>query len=55
MIEVLERCFAERVNSSEWQSKMKQMIPSYGESLDEDVALLHEVRSRTLKTLSLVV
>lgn len=53
MIEVLERCFAERVNSSEWQSKMKQMIPSYGESLDQNVPLLHEVRERTLRVLRL--
>jgi malate dehydrogenase (quinone) len=53
MIEVLERCFPERMNSSEWQAKLKQMIPSYGESLDENVPLLHEVRERTLKVLKL--
>ena len=29
------------------------MVPSYGESLDENVALLHEVRRRTLATLHL--
>jgi malate dehydrogenase (quinone) len=54
MIEVLQRCFAERMGSCEWQAKLKQMIPSYGESLDENVPLLHEVRRRTLKTLKLV-
>jgi len=54
MIEVLERCFPERVASPEWQAKFKQMIPSYGESLDENVALLHEVRERTLRVLKLV-
>jgi malate dehydrogenase (quinone) len=41
------------MNSSEWQAKLKQMIPSYGESLDENVPLLHEVRERTLKVLKL--
>ncbi len=32
---------------------MKEMVPSYGESLDDNVALLHEVRRRTLATLRL--
>jgi malate dehydrogenase (quinone) len=54
MIEVLQRCYPERMASNEWQAKLKEMIPSYGESLDENVALLHEIRSRTLKTLKLV-
>jgi malate dehydrogenase (quinone) len=53
MIEVIERCFKPRMKSAEWKRKMKEMIPSYGESLDENVALLHAVRSRTLSTLQL--
>lgn len=53
MIDVIERCFKPRMKSAEWKRKMKEMIPSYGESLDEDVALLHEVRRRTLTTLHL--
>jgi len=53
MIEVIERCFAARVKSAEWQRKLKSMIPSYGESLDENVPLLHAVRERTLATLGL--
>jgi malate dehydrogenase (quinone) len=53
MIEVIERCFKQRMKSAEWKQKMKEMIPSYGESLDENVALLHEVRQRTLDTLKL--
>jgi len=53
MIEVIERCFRARMQSADWQNKMKEMIPSYGESLDENVALLHQVRERTLATLGL--
>lgn len=53
MVEVIERCFKSRVKSAEWQRKLKQMIPSYGESLDENEALLHAVRERTLATLGL--
>lgn len=54
MVEVIERCFPSRAKSADWQHKLKQMIPSYGQSLDEDVALLHAVRDRTLSTLALV-
>jgi len=53
MVDVIERCFASRMLTPEWQSKMREMIPSYGESLDENAALLHEVRNRTLATLQL--
>jgi malate dehydrogenase (quinone) len=53
MIEVIERCFAERVKSDDWQKKLKVMIPSYGQSLDENEELLHAVRERTLATLGL--
>lgn len=53
MIEVIERCFKQRVKNDNWQQKLKLMIPSYGESLDDNVALLHKVRERTLDTLGL--
>jgi malate dehydrogenase (quinone) len=50
---VIERCFKSRVKSADWQRKLKLMVPSYGESLDENEALLHAVRERTLTTLGL--
>jgi malate dehydrogenase (quinone) len=53
MVEVVERCFGSRMKSADWKLKIKEMIPSYGESLDEDVELLHEVRQRTLRVLKL--
>jgi malate dehydrogenase (quinone) len=53
MLEVIDLCFKQRMKSVEWKRKLKEMIPSYGESLDENVALLHEVRKRTLDTLRL--
>ena len=53
MIEVIERCFKSRMKTAGWKQKMHDMIPSYGESLDENVPLLHEVRKRTLATLHL--
>ena len=53
MIEVVERCFKSHLKTAAWKHKMKEMIPSYGESLDENVPLLHEVRKKTLATLHL--
>jgi malate dehydrogenase (quinone) len=53
MVEVIERCFKPQMRTAEWKRKLKGMIPSYGESLDENAALLHEVRRRTLATLRL--
>ncbi len=53
MIEVIERCFPSSVASPGWQNKLKEMIPSYGISLDENEDLLHAVRERTLDILGL--
>lgn len=52
MINVLERCFAARLKD-EWHPKLKELVPSYGESLIENTALLKSVRQHTLKTLKL--
>ncbi|MDX1456815.1 MAG: malate dehydrogenase (quinone) [Marinobacter sp.] len=53
MINVLERCFADKMDTPEWQERMRQLVPSYGQSLVEDEALLNRVRERTLSTLNL--
>lgn len=54
MINVLERCFSDQLSSVNWQHKMKQLVPSYGESLIENASLLKQVRKRTLSTLQLL-
>jgi malate dehydrogenase (quinone) len=54
MIDVLERCFSTQLRTANWQQKMKQLVPSYGESLIEDADLLKTVRKRTLNTLNLI-
>ncbi|HEY3300346.1 MAG TPA: malate dehydrogenase (quinone) [Methylophilaceae bacterium] len=53
MVEVIQRCFKDQVNSEAWHQKLKLMIPSYGESLVDDAHLLKTVRDRTLKILKL--
>ncbi|WP_299758903.1 malate:quinone oxidoreductase [uncultured Pontibacter sp.] len=54
MLGLLERCFMHRINTEEWQEKLKEMIPSYGQSLADDPALLDRVRSYTSEVLGLV-
>jgi malate dehydrogenase (quinone) len=53
MINVIERCFKNELNKTEWQQKLKALVPSYGESLTDDANLLKQVRDRTLKTLNI--
>jgi malate dehydrogenase (quinone) len=53
MLEVLERCFSHKMQSAEWQDKIKAMIPSYGHSLITDAQLLASVRKQTLTALKL--
>lgn len=54
MIEVIETCFAKQMKTEEWQAKFKEMVPSYKQSLIDNVALLETVRNRTLSVLNLV-
>ncbi|WP_050182855.1 malate:quinone oxidoreductase [Domibacillus robiginosus] len=51
MLEVISKCFPGYVK--EWEPKIKEMIPSYGMSLLENPALLHEVHTSTAETLGL--
>ncbi|PKG39384.1 malate dehydrogenase (quinone) [Psychromonas sp. Urea-02u-13] len=53
MIDVIEQCFKERLSDSSWKDKMVQMIPSYGQSLIENEALLSDVKAKNLATLKL--
>ena len=52
MIEVLERCFKDRMDGG-WTTRLKELVPSYGESLIADAELLGRVRQNTLSTLGL--
>ena len=41
------------MQSEKWQTKLKQMIPSYGKSLAKDRELCYETRKWTSQTLHL--
>ncbi len=51
MLEVIEKCFPDRM--SEWGRKVKEMIPSYGQSLMNNEPLLRQVQASTAKALEL--
>ena len=53
MINVIEQCFSNQIKSQDWQKKLKQLVPSYGESLVENAELLKKVRHNTMQTLRL--
>jgi malate dehydrogenase (quinone) len=52
MVQVIERCFTQHLREG-WADKLKQMIPSYGQSLIENTALCRQVRADTAATLNL--
>lgn len=51
MLEVLERCFAERWD--DWQPRLQEIVPSHGTRLAEDPAFARELAERTAKVLDL--
>lgn len=53
MLDVIERCFPEQMKSAEWQNRIKEMVPSYGQSLNTNVSLLHAVREHCDNVLGL--
>ncbi|MGG2025288.1 malate:quinone oxidoreductase [Gottfriedia sp. S16(2024)] len=51
MLEVLEKCFPGHM--MEWAPKIREMIPSFGISLEEHPELLEEIQASTSKALGL--
>ncbi len=53
MVHVIERCFAPQLKNGNWAARMKEMIPSYGQSLVDDAALCRQIRAATADVLNL--
>jgi malate dehydrogenase (quinone) len=54
MLKLLERCFPHLYHTAEWQEKIKQMIPAYGQKLHNSPKTLNELRVAYKKALKLV-
>jgi malate dehydrogenase (quinone) len=53
MLRVIEGCFDGELSSMNWKAKLKDMIPSYGESLLDNPELCRRVRAETAAVLHL--
>lgn len=53
MLDLIQRCFSEHEKTTEWQKKLKEMVPSYGISLNDNESLLQQVREHSAKVLKL--
>ena len=53
MLKLLKQCFPERYASPEWQDKLHDMVPSFGQSLSKDAELMRRIRAHTSRVLKL--
>jgi len=53
MLGLLPKCFKEKSATDQWKSKIKEMAPSFGESLSKNEKLVRETRVRTTSVLKL--
>jgi malate dehydrogenase (quinone) len=53
MVRVIERSFAGKLNLGGWLPRLKEIIPSYGQSLAENAALCQRIRAETAAVLNI--
>jgi malate dehydrogenase (quinone) len=53
MVQVIERCFPEKLKNGGWLVKLKELIPSYGQSLADNAVLCQRVRAATAAVLNI--
>ena len=53
MIDVLNKCFQNQMESVDWQQKLKTMIPSFGLHLNENSELYNSIIKKSAKNLKL--
>jgi malate dehydrogenase (quinone) len=53
MLQVIERCFRQNLTTAGWANKLREMIPSYGQSLIENPALVQRLRAETAAVLKI--
>jgi malate dehydrogenase (quinone) len=53
MLGLLSKCFKVYSKADSWQAKLKEMVPSFGQSLSQDEKQLQATRQRTSEILEL--
>lgn len=55
MLSLLERVFPDQMKTAAWQEKIREIVPSYGKKLNENVQLLAATWASTAETLQLTI
>ena len=53
-LDLLQKCFTDRMQSPEWQAKLHEMVPGFGKSLSENPELCRTIRKKTHQYLEIV-
>lgn len=53
MLEILQKCFKKECASAAWQEKLKEMVPSFGQSISKNMEAVEQTRARTHRILNL--
>ncbi|MDF9616548.1 malate dehydrogenase (quinone) [Pseudomonas entomophila] len=54
MLSVLEKTFKDRIKTPEWQAKLKEIVPTYGRKLNNDLVLTNTTREWSSARLQLL-
>lgn len=55
MLSLLEKVFPDQMKTAAWQEKIRDIVPSYGKKLNENVQLLADTWASTTETLQLAI
>lgn len=47
MLDLIQKCFHKEIKSEAWQAKLKELAPSYNQSISKDATLVEATRQRT--------
>ncbi|HRG80544.1 MAG TPA: malate:quinone oxidoreductase, partial [Cyclobacteriaceae bacterium] len=53
MLDLIQKCFHKDIKSEAWQAKLKELAPSYNQSISKDPKLVEATRKRTATLLGL--
>lgn len=53
MLDVIKRCFKSKMDTPQWQAKIKELIPSYGQSLSQNEEFCYKTRKASATQLQL--
>ena len=53
MLDLIQKCFHKDIKSEAWQAKLKELAPSYNQSISKDPKLVEATRKRTATVLGL--